>query len=57
MSSDVLFTPMADTTDCRINGERLWNSLMTLAEIGATPKGGCCRQSPFYVLPDYYIVG
>ena len=43
MSSDVLFTPMTDTTDCRINGERLWNSLMTLAEIGATPKGGCCR--------------
>ncbi|AWT19788.1 Zn-dependent hydrolase [Klebsiella michiganensis] len=43
MSSDVLFTPMTDTTDYRINGERLWNSLMTLAEIGATPKGGCCR--------------
>jgi N-carbamoyl-L-amino-acid hydrolase len=27
----------------RINGERLWDSLMALAEIGATPKGGCCR--------------
>lgn len=27
----------------RIDPERLWQSLMTLAEIGATPKGGCCR--------------
>lgn len=43
MSSDVLFTPMTETTDCRVNGERLWESLMALAEIGATPKGGCCR--------------
>ncbi len=27
----------------KINGERLWASLMQLAEIGATPKGGVCR--------------
>ena len=27
----------------RINGERLWGSLMELAKIGATPKGGVCR--------------
>ncbi|MBC7703351.1 MAG: Zn-dependent hydrolase [Rhodoferax sp.] len=27
----------------RINGERLWASLMELAKIGATPKGGVCR--------------
>lgn len=27
----------------RINGERLWASLMDLAKIGATPKGGVCR--------------
>jgi N-carbamoyl-L-amino-acid hydrolase len=27
----------------RINGERLWNSLMELARIGATPKGGVKR--------------
>jgi N-carbamoyl-L-amino-acid hydrolase len=27
----------------RIDGERLWNSLMELAQIGATPKGGVCR--------------
>jgi N-carbamoyl-L-amino-acid hydrolase len=26
-----------------ITGERLWNSLMALARIGATPKGGSCR--------------
>ena len=29
--------------DLRINGERLWASLMELAKIGATPKGGVCR--------------
>lgn len=27
----------------RVNGERLWESLMALAKIGATPKGGVCR--------------
>ena len=27
----------------RINGDRLWKSLMDLAKIGATPKGGVCR--------------
>src|SRR5262250_236623 len=27
----------------QINGERLWGSLMVLAQIGATPKGGVCR--------------
>ena len=27
----------------RINGERLWRSLMELAKIGATEKGGVCR--------------
>lgn len=27
----------------RINGQRLWDSLMTLARIGATPKGGVAR--------------
>src|SRR3954451_24293780 len=26
-----------------INGQRLWDSLMELARIGATPKGGVCR--------------
>ena len=27
----------------RIDGARLWDSLMQLAQIGATPKGGVCR--------------
>jgi len=27
----------------RVDGERLWNSLMQLAKIGATEKGGVCR--------------
>ena len=27
----------------RVDGERLWRSLMELAEIGATPRGGVCR--------------
>ena len=31
------------TENLRINGERLWASLMELARIGATPKGGVCR--------------
>ena len=32
-----------NTENLRINGERLWASLMELAQIGATPKGGVCR--------------
>jgi N-carbamoyl-L-amino-acid hydrolase len=31
------------TTAPRINAARLWESLMALAQIGATPKGGVCR--------------
>jgi N-carbamoyl-L-amino-acid hydrolase len=30
-------------SDLRIDGERLWGSLMELAQIGATPKGGVAR--------------
>ena len=26
-----------------LDGQRLWDSLMELAKIGATPKGGVCR--------------
>ena len=33
----------ADIDKVCINGERLWASLMELAQIGATPKGGVCR--------------
>lgn len=29
--------------DLRIDGDRLWASLMEMAEIGATPEGGCRR--------------
>jgi N-carbamoyl-L-amino-acid hydrolase len=36
-------TPTLTTENLRINGERLWQSLMDLAQIGATPKGGVCR--------------
>ena len=31
------------TPPLSINGNRLWQSLMDLAQIGATPKGGNCR--------------
>jgi N-carbamoyl-L-amino-acid hydrolase len=30
-------------TSIKIDGKRLWDSLMTMAKIGATPKGGVCR--------------
>ena len=36
-------TAFSRETTLRINGARLWESLMTLARIGATPKGGVCR--------------
>ena len=32
-------------TELKVNGERLWDSLMTMAEIGATPAGGVNRQT------------
>ena len=32
-----------DISTLRINGQRLWDSLMELAKIGATEKGGVCR--------------
>ena len=32
-----------DIGQLRIDGPRLWASLMELAKIGATPKGGVCR--------------
>jgi len=34
---------MATTTPLKVNGQRLWQSLMDIAKIGATPKGGSCR--------------
>jgi len=32
-------------SELRVDGERLWQSLMTMAEIGATPAGGVNRQT------------
>ncbi|NOU34347.1 MAG: Zn-dependent hydrolase [Polyangiaceae bacterium] len=32
-----------DGTEIAVDGARLWASLMELAQIGATPKGGVCR--------------
>lgn len=34
---------MTDVASLTINGERLWQSLMDLARIGPTEKGGSCR--------------
>jgi len=34
---------MSDPSNIRIDGARLWDSLMEMAKIGATPKGGCNR--------------
>lgn len=34
---------MADLSNVRINSQRLWDSLMEMAKIGGTPKGGCKR--------------
>ena len=32
-------------TNIPFSGARLWDSLMEMAKIGATPKGGCNRQT------------
>ena len=34
---------MADLSNARVDGTRLWDSLMEMAKIGATPKGGVKR--------------
>ncbi|MFO0738428.1 MAG: Zn-dependent hydrolase [Labilithrix sp.] len=34
---------MTTSTNLRVNGDRLWTSLMELARIGGTQKGGVCR--------------
>jgi N-carbamoyl-L-amino-acid hydrolase len=34
---------MAERGNVRVDGARLWDSLMEMAKIGATPKGGCKR--------------
>ena len=35
----------ANPSNLRIDGRRYWDSLMEMAKIGATPKGGCNRQT------------
>ena len=38
---DMKATPLPEKLQgLRVNGQRLWDSLMALARIGATPKGG-----------------
>ncbi|MCP4444260.1 MAG: Zn-dependent hydrolase [Myxococcales bacterium] len=34
---------MSESKKLRVNGERIWDTLMQMAKIGATEKGGCCR--------------
>jgi len=34
---------LADLSNVRVNGSRLWDALMEMAKIGGTPKGGCKR--------------
>jgi N-carbamoyl-L-amino-acid hydrolase len=34
---------VSDQKPIEINGQRLWDSIMEMAKIGATEKGGCCR--------------
>src|SRR3984893_14073905 len=41
--SAVLHSPKSATGSLRVDGSRLWRSLMDLARIGATPKGGVRR--------------
>jgi len=36
---------MTNTNPKAVNGQRLWHSLMEMAQIGATSKGGCNRQA------------
>ena len=44
MSVNPEISNKADTTaEYKIDGERIWDSLMQMAKIGATEKGGCCR--------------
>jgi N-carbamoyl-L-amino-acid hydrolase len=41
---DMRIDPAAiEPAAAHVDGARLWQRLMTLARIGATPKGGVCR--------------
>ena len=43
LATSTLNVVTADTNALRINGARLWQSIMDLAQIGGTAKGGVCR--------------
>jgi len=43
LDADTHIDTVLDISNIQINGDRLWASLMELAKIGATPKGGVCR--------------
>ena len=43
ITNAVVSDDMGSAISPAINGERLWDSLMQMANIGATQKGGCCR--------------
>lgn len=40
-----MLKPCVETINTKINSSRLWDSLMEMAQIGATNKGGCNRQA------------
>ena len=47
---DMTLPPLPEKVqNLRVNGARLWDSLMELAQIGATPKGGVCRLTLTYL--------
>src|SRR4029078_11795037 len=43
MRSEIVDSLPVAAVSLRVDGARLWTSLMELARIGATPKGGVCR--------------
>ena len=43
MSSPILLSELFNSNAPLINRDRLWQSLMDLAQLGATAKGGVCR--------------
>ena len=43
VSNAVLDDAVGTAQKPAINGDRIWDSLMQMAKIGATEKGGCCR--------------
>lgn len=43
VSNEVIDEAVGTAHKPAINGDRLWDSLMQMAKIGATEKGGCCR--------------